>query len=159
LQRNDISQFDRDMYNSNTRQMFESFSRFVSLHYLLSHRNDSEYWRNIKNQSFPDSLDEINSPYLFKIYGFNDLIDKYLNLWHFPFDNAGITYIATGMRMMMMNQSRVQEEINAYEINPKEIVDRACTIWEKRKKRWDEEAKKSPILYEYLKKEFYDGLE
>ena len=157
LQRDDISQFDRDMYNSSTRVMFEGFSKFVSLHYLLSHRDDTEYWRNIKNGALADNPSEMYSPYVFKAQAFYDLAFRYLDHWSHPIGQAGITYIATGMNLNMVNQSRAENDFNFSGISPVFIANQCNEIWESRKAKWKRNAESAPFLYHYLKEKFFNN--
>lgn len=158
LQRNDISQFDRNMYNSSTRGIFESFAQFVSLHYLLSHRDDTEYWRNIKNGNMINAENIMLDNYSYKFDSFNNLVQRYMTDFKHPNDNipSGITFIATGMNLDMMNSSRADNE---YWINkvPIEYVARQCnSVWETRKQKWMKNAEEAPSLYQYLKDNFFD---
>jgi tryptophan halogenase len=157
LERNDISQFDRDMYNSSTRQMFEGFARFVSLHYLLSHRDDTEYWRDIKNGVLADNPSEMYSPYVFKAQGFYDLAYRYLDAWAHPLGNAGISYIATGMNLNMMNSARAEQDAFISGVDPYAIANQAANIWEYRKAKWRRNAENAPSLHQYLKARFFQN--
>lgn len=49
-----ISQWDRDNFNVECKKFFDAFTEFVALHYALSHRNDTKYWKDISNKSFYD---------------------------------------------------------------------------------------------------------
>jgi len=40
-----VNQFDRDVYNTAIRGVFQNFTEFVAMHYSFSKRNDSEYWK------------------------------------------------------------------------------------------------------------------
>lgn len=157
LQRNDISQFDRDMYNSSTKVVFEKFTKFVSLHYLLSHRDDTEYWKDIKNGNCIDARNEIYSDYYFKSSAFYDLVERYMEHWGHPFDQSGITYIATGMNLNMMNNSRADWQFFDTKIPLAQIADSCNSKWELRKQKWKNNAESAPSLYEYLKNTYFDG--
>ena len=51
LQRSDVyTQFDVDTYNTTTKEMFYEFAEFVAIHYSLSNRNDTAYWRDVTRQ-------------------------------------------------------------------------------------------------------------
>jgi len=52
LKRDKISQWDRDNFTYRCKDMFQGFSEFVALHYVLSHRDDTEYWRSIRDQNW-----------------------------------------------------------------------------------------------------------
>jgi tryptophan halogenase len=159
LQRNDISQFDRDMYNSSAKTLFESFTKFVSLHYLLSHRDDTEYWKNIKNGNQINIQDEVYDRYYYKSGAFYDLVQRYMDHGKHPLDRAGITYIATGMNLNMMNNSRAENEYFTTKIPLKQIADFCNADWELKKQKWKNNAQNAPSLYEYLKNTYFDGQE
>ena len=50
-----ISQWDKDNFNVECCRFFDEFTEFVSLHYALSHRDDTKYWKDISNKSFYDN--------------------------------------------------------------------------------------------------------
>ena len=50
-----ISQWDRDNFNVECKRFFDEFTEFVSMHYALSHRDDTKYWREVSNRSFNDN--------------------------------------------------------------------------------------------------------
>jgi hypothetical protein len=47
-----ISEWDRDNFNVECRRFFDTFTEFVSMHYALSHRDDTPYWKDISKKSF-----------------------------------------------------------------------------------------------------------
>ena len=49
-----ISQWDRDNFNKTCKDFFDGFTEFVAIHYALSHRDDTPYWKDISNKSFYD---------------------------------------------------------------------------------------------------------
>ena len=51
--RKNVTQYMRDTSNYKCGNEFDSFSAFVALHYALTQRNDSEYWRHISNIKYP----------------------------------------------------------------------------------------------------------
>src|SRR6056300_251751 len=52
---NTISQWDRDNFNVECKRFFDQFTEFVAIHYALSHRDDTKYWKDISNRSFYDN--------------------------------------------------------------------------------------------------------
>ena len=50
-----ISQWDRDNFNVECKRFFDEFTEFVAMHYALSHRDDTKYWKDISNRSFYDN--------------------------------------------------------------------------------------------------------
>lgn len=155
LQRGRISQFDRDMYNVSVRTLFDNFSRFVALHYALSHRDDTEYWRDVTNKAFTGWDGDPYTPYFGKADAFNNMIWRYMDEWGHPYGNQGITYIATGMHLFMINEARFMNLSYRTDRNLKEEVDTISVIWEQRKKRWLEASAKAPTLKQFLESNFY----
>ena len=48
-----ITQFMRDTFNHNCHYAFDGFASFVALHYALTQRNDSPYWKAVSNIKYP----------------------------------------------------------------------------------------------------------
>ena len=155
LQRGQVSQFDRDMYNVSVKDLFEGFSKFVALHYALSHRDDSNYWKAIQNKEFTDKHGAPYFPYTSRIDAFYDIAWKYMDEWGHPYGPAGIPYIATGMNLMMMNNARVLDLQHRLNKNLQKEINEVIDVWEIRKKRWKEHAEKALSLEQFLKDSFY----
>jgi len=155
LQRGQISQFDRNMYNVSVKDLFDGFSKFVALHYALSHRNDSEYWRSIQDKEFTDKYGAPHFPYTGRSDAFYDIGWRYMDEWGHPYGQAGIPYIATGMNLRMLNEARVLDLQTRSNKNLQKEINEVIDVWEARKKRWDENAKKALSLEQFLKEKFY----
>ena len=56
LRRGKVSQFDKDNFSFYCRETFNNFAEFVALHYALSHRNDTPYWRSILNTQWSKAM-------------------------------------------------------------------------------------------------------
>ena len=48
-----VTQFMRDTFNHNCHFAFDGFASFVALHYALTQRNDSPYWKAVSNIKYP----------------------------------------------------------------------------------------------------------
>jgi hypothetical protein len=155
LQRNEINQFDRDMYNVEVKRIFDNFAKFVVLHYALSHRDDTQYWRDAQNINVSE-LD--GDPYTIH-YGrsdaFYNMAWRYMDNWGHTIDNAGIPFIATGMNLFMMNKRRVMDlefrNNTSYRKPTSDMVD----TWNKRKNTWKINAALAPSLMKFLEDNFY----
>jgi hypothetical protein len=158
IQRGDVSQFDRDMYNTNVREIFDTFAKFVVMHYSLSHRDDTEYWRAIKERSFIDSRSQDPySPYLGKSDSFYDFSYRLMSDWYFPFNDSGIPFIATGMNIQMFNDFRINDIEFRTKRNLKKEIDDVIKIWDSRKLKWENAANNSLHLIDFMKNNFdYD---
>lgn len=155
LQRGDISRFDRDMYNVSVRTLFDNFSKFVALHYALSHRDDSQYWVDLSNREFKDKSGDPYTPYTSRSDAYYNLIWRYMEDWGHSISQAGITYIATGMNLFMMNDSRVNSMSYRFKRNFEEEIKTIDAIWDTRKTKWKKNAEQAPTLYAFLKENFY----
>jgi hypothetical protein len=155
LQRGDISQFDRDMYNISVRDLFTNFAKFVALHYALSHRDDTEYWRTCKNKSFQGHEGDPYTPYRGRQDTFYDMVWRYMENWGHPIGLAGIPYIATGHRVFMMNRGRISIIENRNKRNLLEEITPTLRAWEQKKYQWNKIAENCPTLEQYLDAKFY----
>jgi tryptophan halogenase len=155
-----ISEFDRDMYNSSTKTMFQGFAKFVALHYALSHREDTPYWKEINKKHFKDVPDDMLTPYITKSTSFYDMAVRYLENWGHPVGNAGITYIATGMNVPMVNEQRaLQIQFEEPDIDIFQKTNEFINVWEERKAKWNRNAMNSPSISQYLYEAFYKDSE
>ena len=101
LQREKISQWDRDNFNYQCKHLFKTFAEFVGLHYALSHRNDTEYWKHCFNKSWEEALINLKP----KDYqGFKDAVQRrtYDNRFE---DYGGLQSIAAGMHWSPTDKS------------------------------------------------------
>jgi tryptophan halogenase len=156
LQRGDISQFDRDMYNVSIRDLFDGFSKFVALHYALSHRDDTLYWKNINSKQFTDtSSDDPYTPYQVKTGAFYNMVHRYMEEWHHQYGMGGITYIATGMDVRMINDARIMNMSYRFKRDYLAEIDAVDKIWDIKKARWTKAAESAPTLKQYLEETFY----
>lgn len=157
LQRNEVNEFDRYMYNSVVRSVFDSFANFVSLHYALSHRDDTEYWRAIQKRSLHDKLPHMHKDYSNQVKTYYNTAYNYLENWTYDRNSVdGLTFIATGMNMMMVNTARAVELEFNNGINIEQLVKEMTPVWEKRKQKWNFHAQHSPSLAQFLKVRFYE---
>ena len=53
LGRSEISQFTRDNFNFAAGKLTKGFAEFVALHYALSSRTDTKYWKDIQERTYP----------------------------------------------------------------------------------------------------------
>ena len=90
-----VTQIDIDGYNHAVHYELEAMKEFVEMHYYLSPRTDTEYWRHYSNKS-PLSYDMMFD----KIVRSPRLYQEFIHCWNIanaPKDLGGIPYIAAGM--------------------------------------------------------------
>jgi hypothetical protein len=147
-----ISQYDRDIFNASCKNLFSGFAQFVGLHYALSHRCDTEYWKAVSNREFDKTILDNFAP---KVQGYADFGLSYMDKWEYVTNRAGIPYIATGMHVNMINASRVRTLEEQFGIDYKRTVDEFIRLNNINKAKWQAAADLSPTLYQYLKDNFY----
>lgn len=150
LKRDHASQFDKDLFNTGCWQIFDNFSQFVALHYALSHRSDTQYWKDISQKTFSKSLADKSEV---RTVGFYDLFHrKMLSKEIAPL--AGITYVSVGMNFFIFDS--IDQRLNTFGDNLSDYILDSVSKFEEKKKMWKEAAELSPTLYEYLKNNIHD---
>ena len=155
LERGKISEFDRQMYNQRFSKFFDDFATFVAMHYSLSHRDDTEYWRDIQERHY-DLNGDFDSPYHTKQVAFNYLTENFMNEWIWWPNTAGMPFIGIGMGLDIINPWRAKwlEKLDGHNLSEHTKVSKES--YDKRKALWDMEAKKLPSLYQWLKENRYN---
>jgi len=153
----DISQFDRDTFNLSAKARFRTFAEFVALHYALSHRDDSPYWKEIQNKTFDTNLniETVNFITGFKHLMTDRMIQKQYQL------SEGISCIATGLNYFPITiQDVISNECEPrYELDKtKQNLLAITSHLDEQKQKWNDVVKNEKSLYEYLKENiFYDN--
>jgi tryptophan halogenase len=156
LHRKEINQFDRDMYNVSVKNQFDSFAKFVSLHYALSHRDDTEYWQEIQSKVFCDYEGDPYSKYAIRTDNYFDIAVRYMEQWGHSVDpSAGIPFISTGLQLNMMNESRIASLEYRWKTDLRKEIETLNTLWKARQDKWNAAAEREPSYIEYLTNKFY----
>jgi len=153
LLRGKVSQWDKDVYNHSTYSQYFRFATFVALHYALSKRLDTKYWKAISEKSFSKHL--TTETQLLEDDFIKIAKAKMFN--HNLIPNDGATYISIGMNYFFYDRIDAQL-FNFGELN-KQKIDRNIKIFEARKKYWQEACKDAPSLYKYLKDNYHQDSE
>ena len=153
LQRGPVSQWDKDAFTSVCKLVYYSFYEFLVMHYALSHRQDTPYWRSNFNKQWSKNLFNMVPD---QYRGFKSAIQERGLDHHFTNPKSGLHAIAAGMHwsptdMPTLIKSNLVNEANAWKNEFQPIVNRL----NKRKHEWEKVAKKAPIMYDFLKKKFY----
>jgi hypothetical protein len=150
-----ISQFDKDTFNMACKARFRTFAEFVALHYALSHRDDTEYWRDVRQRTYGSP----NIDYNRFITGFthvktDKMIQKKYNLFE------GISCVATGMNYFPIVWSdiiSVNCEPKYDEEKTKKNILKKLNYLDKQKDLWHESVINEKSLFQYLKDNIYNG--
>jgi len=150
--RTDISQFDRDNFNLIANNLFRNFAEFVAMHYALSHRDDTHYWRDVKNKVF-DLLSVDNSRLSkFKEFILNKNIKKYYPL------EEGISCVATGYHNFPITVEDLYTDgyYNLYGNNLKNVILKNTAHLNVQKLKWKNQVKNEKTIFEYLRDNIYN---
>ena len=148
LERGHISEWDRKEFTAKCHDDFYAFAAVVAYSYALSHRDDTEYWREIQNREYPVDLFSHNtegiSRHFNQAYYAKNFVEQ--------FDNPIINCMTTGMNWNPIDIHSIKcnvlgDNIKTIEKNT-EILRQQM---EERKKRWNKQVKDFPSPYQYLK--------
>lgn len=158
MQRGEISQFDRSMYNAQIRDVFDSFAKFVAMHYSMSHRNSTPYWQDTMEREYPEIIGGVAyDPYMQRSNAFQQAGRKFFDVWTNDTDEQnGMIYIAAGMNYHQMGGPRIAElEYIRDPERVREVSEKVYTSLMEQYNRWDKIAAESPHMVDYMWKHFY----
>jgi tryptophan halogenase len=147
LQRDKISQWDRDNFNFQCKHIFRNFSEFVALHYALSHRDDTEYWKYCLNKTWDNSLINLKPV---GVTGMNSAVWQRTYNYRFN-DTEGLHSIAAGMHWSPTDKVSLINEGKFYEKNLKKEFQECINNLNERKELCKQLVKKKPSLFSILK--------
>ena len=151
LLRGSVSQWDRDEFNLKCEDEFNYWAQFVSMHYALSHRDDSDYWRDIGKKSYVDLVPTISRLQTQSLY-FQTLNQK--SFMKYFQDDPGVNCLAAGMNYNA-NDITVLRNIFPVGVDIKQEFSLVIDKLSNKKDRWKQAVKNAPSLYQYLKDNFY----
>lgn len=152
LQREKISQWDKDNYTFQCKKTFRNFAEFVGLHYALSHRDDTQYWRDHMNKQWSENLITIFPKFT---HGYlAAAIDRHDDFRFSP--EGGLHCISAGMNwgptdrttLTYHTRNTEQEFKNKY----KYFIDRLST----RKEQWNKIVEDKPSYIDFLKENIHN---
>ena len=158
LNREKVSQWDRDTFNYDCRLLFRNFAEFVAMHYSLSHRDDTEYWKANLNKHWCDD-EAINFKADMK-NGFGRAMYDRTQQNYFP-ESGGFGCIAAGMNWSPIDKDETeymnshmddQEQINA-DHGETIVIDRL----NRKRDNWKTAVADKPSLYQFLKENIYNA--
>ena len=147
LEREKVSQWDKDNFTYQCRGLLRNFAEFVGMHYSLAQRTDTEYWRKC-----------FDKEWLSKAKARNGIISAFDNKHehnHFsPTDGlhaiaAGLHWSPTELDYLLYQQQLTKEQLFK-EVKP--FIEKM----NKRRDDWHNSVKDFPILYDFLLKNIYD---
>jgi hypothetical protein len=164
LERGHISEWDRKEFTTKCRDDFYLFATSVVFSYVLSHRDDTEYWREIQNRELPAELFSHDSNGLSK-YFYQLFLDKNTRGQFNP-QSTATHCMAVGMNWNPIDRHIIKDIFPqsvhsnfSAETTPrrhnwdsiKKNTENIIQQIEKRNKRWNDQVKDFPSPYQYLK--------
>ena len=158
LKRGHISEWDRREYTAKCQDDFYECAHIVAFSYALSHRDDTEYWRDILNRDYPKEMFANTSAGISK--GFHrEYFNKNLKN---SFQGVGIHAMAAGMNWypidklepLQNNQKEDEADFEGtipYSQLVKQWTEQFIQQTEERKRKWNGQIKDFPSPYQYLK--------
>jgi len=145
------TQSERDIYNLSCAQDIDGFKEFVSMHYALSERTDTPYWRSCTQttQYHPDAFNY-----------FKPRLEQYVdalmplqqeNNWNDYF--SGNNYIMAGLGIKPASTPRMVEIVG----HDKEAYNNLHELFLKDRQQIEDYVKTLPTHYEFLKENIYSG--
>jgi tryptophan halogenase len=146
LQRKRVTSLDIDAFNYSCNKIFHDFATFVAMHYHLSIRNDTDYWKYHTSKDIPEISNHLEAllPIQAKMEGKDLAI------------NSGMLYIATGMNYLPKDFYQYLYQTHYYNINKKTIAN-SWEILKNKKEKWNNASLKKLSLFDYLKNNIYNN--
>ena len=127
--------------------MFREFSEFVALHYALSHRDDTEYWKHCLNKNWDKTLINLKSV---SLNGFNEAVRQ--RTYDFKYsDLGGLHCIAAGMHWSPTDKSTLIKEGKFTEEELEKEFESCIIYLNNRKEKCKQSIKDKPSLFKVLK--------
>ena len=145
MQRKDkFNQTDIDYYNDTCAGVFDNFARFVAMHYALSHRDDTKYWRDIQKRDY--SAD--GHPCFKQMFARRR--DNRFEL------HEGMQCIGVGLNFWPIDKCEVMLQTCSDDLDTFKIRwQPAITKLDARALNWELEAKKAPSIYDFLNDRYF----
>ena len=158
LRRGEVTQWDKDNFTFACKTIYYGFAEFVGLHYALSTRNDTEYWKANNNRDWEESLITMKAKIL---QGFLAIaMHRNIN-WEYPVDpperagNSGVHYIAAGFNWAPQDLPNLIYLTHKTEEEIKEVMEPYINKLDKRKEMWSKEAEKYPSYHDFILENYY----
>lgn len=147
LSKGKINQWDIDVYNDSVFKLYDDFAKFVALHYKLSVRNDTRYWKDITSR-------EVSTHSILKNCQFRLAMDvKNNNNYHV--DSGGFHCIANGMNYNAISINTImQKEFYENQETTESEISKIIEYWDNLKEKWNKSAEDELSLYKFMKNEF-----
>ena len=154
ISREETTGWDVDVYNYESRKLYDDFVGFIRMHYSLSIRKDTPYWEANYQRSykFEEIKDEIASTH-------HLLSLKSARISGATAQSLGpMTWIATGMNYYIPDDIALSKGQFINRMNYKEDLQDAISHLDNRRQLWDNISREKKSLKDYLYETYYKAL-
>ena len=161
MQREHITGFDKKWFNIECRDLFEGFAKFVAIHYAMSQRDDTEYWKANMAREYTETrggstIYDPSLPRIGTFFGAQRAFYDAMKGELYKID--GVSYISTGMGYRPVGGPRKVEL--EYQVGSEEELLKSLNniydLWTLRKAGWEDVAAQSPHMVDYMKRRFHN---
>ena len=153
-QRDIITQWDRDNFTFQCKKFFRNFAEFVAMHYAMSNRNDTEYWKSNANKEWEPALVNLSPANEIGFYQAASLRE-----FDYHFLGDGMDCIAYGMEWYPTEATNIKYQVGLNDEEFKNRFGNQVDELNKRKDDWDMAVKNKTSFYDYHKQNFYNDRE
>jgi len=123
-----VTGYDREAFNFAVFDEVIGFKDFISMHYTLTRRNDTPYWKHITEGGIKWSPEMANSiPKLRNIY--MDVAGRTLNSRVYDLDMGGMLYIVAGQGYKPMNDRYMKDKNDRYNRRKQWKQEESAHLW------------------------------
>jgi len=150
-----VTNHEREIFNYTTERMLEAMKNFVTLHYTMSLRDDSKYWRDAtESVSFWQTWHEDTTEAAFAGLGdYRSLMDyNHKKMFNHMVMGEGMIYVAAGQGIRPFTENLFYERADDDRIQD---VKDYHVEYQRDKDRMNDWVTKQPSHYQYLKDNIY----
>ena len=150
-----INEFDRSTLNMSMNQFLDNFKSFIVMHFILSHRDDTEYWKY-----YTQDVDFNKEGIIINLAKARMLAGTTREL------GVGGVCIAVGEHLNILDDYVIQKACDRYSADKamftskedaKNQLQEVMSYWNTRTKMVQDIADQCPTMYEYLGKNLYNN--
>ena len=142
LQRETTNQFDKDQFTAICKTTFRTMAEFISMHYILSQRDDTEYWKHWTNKTIATKFDNM------MLY-----VENVQRNYHHS-SEGGLHCIGTGMHWWPTDKAALL--YNIFDTDFEKELQHYIKRLTERRDVWRYKVEDCPTPYQFLKENFYN---
>jgi flavin-dependent dehydrogenase len=153
IDRGFINKMDQETYNFQVKKHFNSFSAFIQLHYILTKRRDTEFWKYMSSRNvMPESFTRETAHQWVR-----EMDGKTIGQGFEATLSSGFHCIAAGNHWSPIHPILISSWKAHYpDTDYKEVSEIFKLNTELSRKKWNAAIKNAPSHYQYLKETFHN---